>query len=235
MGVNSEIAGQQDALPADVTSVKTFTRKKVAKKLSETDDDVKELDKESGVKSDKNSNSTEHKPEVKSDATGVNVVRDGPVKRLVKRKIIKRVPKKKGTGGVVANSENKTVIQSQDGNMNTSGKLSDNVGDDKVDEDKANVGGNLVKCAPTTTPGVEGSQKHDDTVLSSKVEKSTDKVKGKEKVILDENRVSDIKNALVKDIQADSKGTSKGKAKEKERKKKDKKYEPRSKSSKDTE
>lgn len=221
MGVNSETAGQQDASPAGVTSVKFFTRKKVAKKLSETDVVVKELDKEFGVKSDKNPNSTEDKPEVKPDTTGVNVVQDAPVKRLVKRKIIKTVPKKKGAGGVVANSENKTVMQSQDGNMNNCGELSDNVGDAKVDEDKASVGGNLVKCAPKTTPGVEGSQKHDDTVLSSKVEKSTYKVKGKEKEIFDENRDSDIKNAPMKDIQADSKGTSKGKAKEKKRKEKD--------------
>uniref|UniRef100_A0A803MVH1 EF-hand domain-containing protein n=1 Tax=Chenopodium quinoa TaxID=63459 RepID=A0A803MVH1_CHEQI len=223
MGINSE-TGQQDTSPANATGVKTFTRKKVAKKLSEADAVVKEVDKESGLKSEMKSVSSVNKSEEKTDATGITVVRDGPVKRVVKRKIIKRVPKKKATG-----VEAKTVT-SQD-----AGK-SDNVGDAKVDGDKTSEGGNLVKFASTTQPGVESSQKHDDAVSSSKVGKIADQVKVKEEDILDEKKVSDTKNDPVKDIQADCKETSKVKAKVvdgKERKEKDKKDELRSKSSKD--
>lgn len=235
--INSETAGQQDAPPADVIGVKTFTRKKITKKLSETDAAVKEVDKESVLKTDKKPDSTEGKSEVKSDVTGPIVVRDGPVKRVVKRKIIKRVPKRKATAGVANSeiSENKTVIQSDDGSMNNAGKSSDIVGDAQVCEDKASEGDNLVKCA-SITPGVENSQKHDDAVLSSKTLKSADKVKVKEEEIPAEKRVTETKNVPAKDIPADSKDTSNGKAKakdEKERKEKDKKDEPRSKSSKD--
>ncbi|XP_021725197.1 cell division cycle and apoptosis regulator protein 1-like isoform X2 [Chenopodium quinoa] len=225
MGINSE-TGQQDSSPANATGVKTFTRKKVAKKLSEADAAVKEVDKESGLKSEISPDSSLNKSEEKIDATGITVVRDGPVKRVVKRKIIKRVPKKKATG-VVA----KTVT-SQD-----AGKLGGNVGDAKVDGDKISEGGNLVKCASTTQPGVESSQKHDDGVSSSKVGKSADQVKVKEEDIPDEKKVSETKNDPVKDIQIDCKGTSKVKAKvadEKERKEKDKKDELRSKSNKDS-
>uniref|UniRef100_A0A803MUC0 EF-hand domain-containing protein n=1 Tax=Chenopodium quinoa TaxID=63459 RepID=A0A803MUC0_CHEQI len=182
MGINSE-TGQQDSSPANATGVKTFTRKKVAKKLSEADAAVKEVDKESGLKSEISPDSSLNKSEEKIDATGITVVRDGPVKRVVKRKIIKRVPKKKATG-VVA----KTVT-SQD-----AGKLGGNVGDAKVDGDKISEGGNLVKCASTTQPGVESSQKHDDGVSSSKVGKSADQVKVKEEDIPDEKKVSETKN-----------------------------------------
>ncbi|XP_010666964.2 protein SHORT ROOT IN SALT MEDIUM 1 isoform X3 [Beta vulgaris subsp. vulgaris] len=238
--VNSETACQLDASPADVVGVKMFTRKKVAKKLSEADATVKEVDKESGLKSGKQTDSAEDIVEVKSDATGVTVVRDGPVKRVVKRKIIKRVPKKKVTAGL-ANSEtsdSKTLVHNEDGKTNNAGKLSDIVGDAQVPEDKATEGGSLVKKSSTIKAEVESSEKHNDVVLSSKTEKTAGKVKGKEEERLDEKRVSETKNVPEKDNHADSKENIKGKAKVKdgkERKEKDKKDEPRSKSSKDVE
>ncbi|CAO2822015.1 unnamed protein product, partial [Amaranthus hypochondriacus] len=207
VAINSE--GQQENSPAD-EGVKTFTGKKLVKKLSEVDT-VIEVDKESGLKSDKHPDSSGDKLEVKSDSTGVSAVKENPVKRIVKRKIIKRVPKKKVTGAAVngENSQNKIIAQSEDGKINNAEKL--------------------VKGATTQPVGI--AKKQDDAVSSSKSEKSAEKVKGKEEERSDEKKVSESKNIHEKENDVDGKEKSKGKPMTKdgkERKEKDKKDEQRS-------
>lgn len=93
---NLEVLGQQDESLSNSPGVKTFVRKKVAKKLvkpNETEDKDTQLE----MKVEKKTDCSEDKPKESSDASGA-VVQDTGVKTTIKRKIIRRVPKRKVTG-----------------------------------------------------------------------------------------------------------------------------------------
>ncbi|KAK6122470.1 hypothetical protein DH2020_043787 [Rehmannia glutinosa] len=89
----SEVDGQQDGSSSNPTSIKTFIRKKVVKKPVNA---AMEKDESSNleVKTDKAPENAAGKEKVKSEDSNA-VVQEGSAKTTVKKKVIKRVPKRK--------------------------------------------------------------------------------------------------------------------------------------------
>ncbi|GFZ10854.1 hypothetical protein Acr_22g0002520 [Actinidia rufa] len=93
-----EITGQHDVSPANAAGVKTFIRKKVAKKVPVAIAVQKEDEgMEPEVKMDKGPECSEDKPKGESDSKSTAVVQDPTAKTTAKKKVIKRVVKRKVT------------------------------------------------------------------------------------------------------------------------------------------
>ncbi|KAK6913159.1 DBC1/CARP1 catalytically inactive NUDIX hydrolase domain [Dillenia turbinata] len=105
----SEVSGQQDEKMVDASTIKTFVRKKVIKRVPVTKTQEKNEDAlESTVKTEGASSNED--PSSKSDSGAVAAAPNSGVKTTIKKKVIKRVAKKKTNGMKVKDggSESKT-------------------------------------------------------------------------------------------------------------------------------
>lgn len=92
--MSSEIASPQVGASAN-PPVKTFIRKKIVKKVPVVKTPKEDGMKPPDVESVKEVESSEDKGNSKTDGNSTSIKQDAVVKKLVKRKIIKRVPKRK--------------------------------------------------------------------------------------------------------------------------------------------
>ncbi|KAL3522783.1 hypothetical protein ACH5RR_015617 [Cinchona calisaya] len=123
--INPEIPAQQDGSSDNVAAIKTFKRKKVVKKAvigkaTEKEQTNVVLEEKSLSKSEY----TEDKVKCKSDGSGTVVVHDAGAKKAVKKKVIKRVPKRKAIA--VDTNNNATDAGTKKDNLKVDKSFQDN-------------------------------------------------------------------------------------------------------------
>lgn len=244
---NLKTPGQQDESLSNSPGVKTFVRKKVANKVgksNEKEDNETQLE----VKVEKETDCSEDKPKKNSVPSGGAVMQDTSTKTIIRKKIIKRVPKRKVAGGEATNgvsnvkkdggSIETNVVQVGDATENTKNQTAD--AENMVSEVKKTEK-KIIPKLKSPKPNVIGRQ--DSMVNSSnsgikneKVEKKDVKGTGErsgsgnreeieaEKQKIPENDNHDDKQGKLKDIE---------KSKDEKEKKGDGKDESRSKSNKE--
>ncbi|XP_073016282.1 uncharacterized protein [Primulina eburnea] len=134
--VLSEEVGQQEGLSAEAPAIKTFARKKILKKPAKStgkQDSSKTIE----GNTTNESGSTQDKTTVKSEDNTCTVVQEGSTKVTVKRKVIKRVPKRKtasaDTGSIVATKdmEEIKIIQPDDNKEAVNSEIKESISKDK--------------------------------------------------------------------------------------------------------
>ncbi|KAF4396755.1 hypothetical protein F8388_004723 [Cannabis sativa] len=226
---NLESSGQQDASAS--SGVKTFARKKVVKKVvkaSVSEDKVAHSEK----KVDKETDSSVEKLKDKLDPNSAAAGKDTSVK-TVKKKIIKRVPKRKIATVQSNDGKEKDAAESVDGTPSTGKQKAD--ADNMKTEVKSSEKKNISKTAQVV-------EKSDKTGSSGKVDVKDEKAEKKEVKGAGERSATrketetDKKKISQKDINDSKSGSLKDDEKSKdvkEKKAKDVKDESRSKSNKE--
>ncbi|XP_007046031.2 PREDICTED: cell division cycle and apoptosis regulator protein 1 [Theobroma cacao] len=203
----SQIASQKEESFADRAGVKTFVRKKIAKKEAVGKTDQSE---DNGVpleaKVERETGCSEDQPKDNSDASGAAAVQNASVKTTVKKKIIKRVPKRK----VPATQANNEVAETKED-------------DDKDEKEVAQAG----SC--TSNIGKQaGSEKQGNAATSSKSEIKAEK-ENKDEKVTNVECLNDKQKVITKDNYDDKRGKLKEAEKSKDEKEdKDSKDESRS-------
>lgn len=131
---NSEVSGHQEEPSIELAGVKTFTRKKVAKKASEENtfqNDNKGIQPEVTAEE---KDQADDKPKDDSVPSGTAAVQDTGVRTTIKKKIIKRVLKRKVAGRtndavvdtkIDGNGDQKSLIQSENKTEDAGTQLAD--------------------------------------------------------------------------------------------------------------
>ncbi|KAL7180807.1 hypothetical protein ACSBR1_039797 [Camellia fascicularis] len=240
---NPEITGQPDESSANASRVKTFTRKKVVKKVPVVKAVLKKNEgMDAEMKTDKEPDCSEDKPEVKSDSSNAAVVQDAAVK-TTKKKVVKRVPKRKVTG-VEANegvSDSKKDDDKDGKKVGQAGNDAKILGDQTAAADSHVDDAKLEKKATRKMPESVTPVKQDDVGNSSKTGSKADKEdKTKEKRVDEKSgSVSKVNNETGKQKPKDNHISKREKSKEiekskdEEKKNKEGKDESKSKSNKD--
>lgn len=151
--ITSEVDGQKDGLPSDPPAIKTFIRKKIVKKPAGP-----ALEKDEGttpeVKTANESEGAEDNAKVKLEAGSSGVVAGTGTKTTVKRKIVKRVPKKKvvtsDSNIKVAEDDAKKVIQPEPDKVEQVGKADENQKNEIITKDNS---------SPKIDPQTDASEK----------------------------------------------------------------------------
>lgn len=244
---NLDPPGQRDESLTNSLGVKTFVRKKginmVGKSNEKEDNDTQLV-----VKVEKETDSSEGKPKENTDPSGAAVIQDTGAKTTVKKKIIKRVPKRKvagveATNGVAnvkidggsiqtsvvqvgAGTENLKTQMSDAENMGTEAKQTEMKIISKLKSTKSKVTEKQDSAVNSSNSGIkdEKTEKKDVKVIGEGIGSGTREEIEAEKQTVPENDSHDEKQGKLKDIE---------KSKDEKEKREDGKDESRSKSNKD--
>ncbi|GMP92431.1 hypothetical protein CsSME_00042660 [Camellia sinensis var. sinensis] len=241
---NPETTGQPDESSANASCVKTFTRKKVVKKVPVVKAVLKKNEgMDTEMKTDKEPDCSEDKPEVKSDLSNAAVVQDAAVKTTTKKKVVKRVPKRKVTGAEANEgvSDSKKDDDKDGKKVGQAGNEAKTLGDQTAAADSHVDDAKLEKKATRKMSESVTPVKQDDVGNSSKTGSKADKEDKTNEKRVDEKSgsVSKINNETGKQKPKDNHVSKREKSKEiekskdEEKKNKEGKDESKSKSNKD--